>query len=163
MLSRIPLWVYYLAMIGALVAGAYFIPTSPTVPLDVVVKDSARATLDLLLETTKLVTALDTALVGAAAALAVKGTEWSSTWGRAECVLVLLCFLGASLSYFGVYLTQVAVLAMVYQGGLYLFEARLYFGFRLQFYGMLGGVVCLGIVFIRMLEGRIIGGARLKH
>jgi hypothetical protein len=152
--KRMPLWVLYIAVMLVFYLLSQLIPTSSDVPIYVTINDPGKATLDFLLETTKLITALNTALVGAAAAITVKGKDWSTNWSNLESTFVLLCFIGTSISYYGIYVSHIAILSMVYQGTINVYETQLAAGMKIQFYGMLAGVLCLGLVFTRMLQGR---------
>jgi len=93
-------------------------------------------------------------LVGGAATLAIKGKEWSSQWSPWEAFLVLVSFICAAVSYYGVYIAHIAILGMVNAGTIYVFEERLYTALHLQYNGTLLGLFSLGLAFTRMLEKR---------
>jgi len=114
--------------------------------------DPAKATVDMVLEMCKVAGTLNTALFAVAAALTIKGHDWSSRWGTFEATCVVLALICGAVSYLGVYHTYTALLGMLYVGSLNVFENRLRAGLAMQYYGILLGVFLLGWVFSRMLE-----------
>ncbi len=154
MLQRTPYWLIYMALVAILFGLSFFIPVDTAIPIKNQLADPAKASLDFLLEMTKLITTLNTALLGAAGAITVKGKEWSASWNRADGILVVVALICAAISYYGTYLGYIAVLEMVYNGTIYPFSVRLRWATALQYYGTLAGVFFLGLIFTRMLEGR---------
>jgi hypothetical protein len=132
-----------------------FITSDAALPAANKIQDSAKATLDVLTSASQLMVALNTALMGAAAAVTVKGHEWGARWQYVDGLLVMAAFAGGTASYYGVYLQHVATLSMVYKGTIYPFERSLQWGMSLQYYGLVFGVIALGLLFSRMLEGRV--------
>jgi hypothetical protein len=155
MLGRLPYWSIYVSAVILVYVASLFVPTDNVVPVSNKFVDPAKATMDVILAMVQLITALDTALLGAAGAMAVKGKEWSPRWNRLDGLLVLFVFICGAASYYGIYLGHVAVLSTVFQGTINPFEARFQWALGLQYYGLLLGVFLLGLVFARMLDGRI--------
>jgi hypothetical protein len=142
----------YIVLALALYAASLLLPDS-TVPTDAItVKDGGKATLDYLLEMTKLAVALNSAMFSAAGALAVKGREWSRRWGTWESACVVIALLCGAASYYGVYKAYVSTLSMVYAGAISPFEQNLQVALSLQYYGILLGVFLIGFIFTRLLE-----------
>lgn len=144
----------YVVVVLLFYACSQLIPTSDSIPLTVELEEPAKATLDFLLETMKLTTGLNTALLAGIAAVTVKGREWSERWGRWEGMLMVAALCGVAVSYYGIYVEHASVLSMVYNGTIYPFERRLDVALKLQYYGTLPAVFCLGLAFTRMLEAR---------
>jgi hypothetical protein len=153
MLQKVPYtWIYIIA-VALLFGASFFIPESNFVVPEVQISDRAKATIDYLFEMGKIVAALNTAVFSAAAALTVKGKDWSAKWGRLEGILVVVALVCGAWSYYGIYLGHIAALGMVYAGTINPFESRLSIAFSIQYYGTLIGIFLLGLVFARMLEG----------
>jgi|GEM_PF-5184577 len=146
--------VVYLACIAVLAVLPFLIPGSRVIPRSANVHDPGKAIVDSLYEMTKVVASLDSALFAGAAALAVKGREWSTRWGRVDAFLVMLSMVAGAASYYGIYLTHDSILSMVFEASIYPFERRLQAALSLQYYGLLTGVLLLGLVFTRLLEDR---------
>jgi hypothetical protein len=152
MLSRIPYWLMYLLGIGAFYIYSLFHGTGGPIGATLKVTDAAKATLDLVLELSKMATTLNTALYAGAASLAIKGKDWSTTWTRLDGTLIVLTLLAGAISYYGVYLGHVAVLDMLQASYVNPLAPRLQFAIELQYQGTLLGLFLLGVVFVRMLE-----------
>jgi len=144
----------YIVVVLLFYACSQFIPTSDSIPFTVELEEPAKATLDFLVETMKLTTGLNTALLAAIAAITVKGREWSERWGRWEGTLVVAALCGVAVSYYGIYVEHASVLSMIYNGTIYPFERRLDVALKLQYYGTLAAVFCIGLAFTRLLEAR---------
>jgi hypothetical protein len=153
-MRRIPFSLMYVLIVCILYALSYFIPQGDVIPLTAKLTDPAESTLKFLTEMIKLITALNTALLGAAAAITVKGKEWSAIWSRLDGILILAILVTTSVPYYGIYLSYVSILTMVNQGTIYPFEQRLQWAIGFQYYGTLAAVFLLGLVFTRLLEGR---------
>ena len=153
-MRTIPYWLIYAVVVVLLLIGSRFIPEDTAIPMANQLTDPAKATLDFLLEMVKLITALNTALLGTTAAIIVKGRDWSTRWNWVDGLLVLVIMICASISYYGIYLGHVTILGMVFKGTIYPLATRLQWAISLQYYGTLGGVALLGLVFTRLLEGR---------
>ena len=117
-------------------------------------KDSGGAAIVLIRDMMKIVSSLDLAVFGAGAALVVKGREWSDHWAPLDAGLVILVFVCAAASLYGVYLSHVALLSLVALGVLDPFETRLEWSLAISYYGLLIAVILLGAIFLRMLNVR---------
>jgi len=162
MLRRIPYWAIYLLGTGAFYAYSLLHGANTPVVATLKLSDPAKATMDLLLELSKMATTLDTALYAGAATLAIKGKDWSTTWTRFDGVLITLTLLAGAVSYYGVYLGHVASLDMLQASYINPIAPRLQFAIGLQYHGTLVGLFLLGLVFVRMLEYRV-DGAQTVH
>lgn len=151
----LPYWAIYCVLVMTVFIATYYIPSDSAIPITNEVKDSAAAILAILKDMTTLITTLNTAMLGAAAALAIKGNSWTDRWSRLDSKLIILAFISGAISYFGVYLSYIRILTMVMQSNIDPLEAGLLWAIRLQYYGTIFGVALLGLVFVRMLEGRI--------
>jgi len=160
MAERVPYWIIYSAVVALIYIASLFIPFGHAVPITQKLADPSKATLDVLVSITQLISALDAALLGAAATLTVKGRDWSTRWARVDGVLVLFVFICGATSYYGTYLGYVAILGMLAQGMVNPFEVRVQWSLMIQYDGLVLGVFLLGLVFARMLEGRIVRTAR---
>lgn len=152
---KIPFWPIYTAAVVTVMVASEFIQSDAALPATNKIQDSAKATLDVLMSASQLMVALNTALMSAAAAVTVKGHEWGARWRYVDGLLVMAAFAGGTASYYGVYVQHIATLSMVYQGTIYPFERSLQWGMSLQYYGLVFGVFVLGLLFSRMLEGRV--------
>jgi hypothetical protein len=151
----VPLWPVYLAIVGALMFASEFVQGDKTVPFASTIADPGKQTIDVLAASSQLIVALNTALLSAAAAMTIKGHEWGARWHYVDGVLVMGALASGTVSYYGVYLQHIATLGMVYKGTINPFERSLQWGMSLQYYGVVCEVVLLGLVFSRMLEGRV--------
>lgn len=154
MLNRVRYSGIYILVTAVLYIGSFYLPEGKSIVPEIEVLDRAKATIDALSEMNKIVVALNSAMFGAAAALAVKGATWSTKWGRLEGILVVIALICGAASYYGIYIGQVAELGMIYAGTINPFEARLSAGLTIEYYGTLLGLFLLGLVFARMLEER---------
>lgn len=146
-------WAFIVLALG-MIALSFLIPAENVFEPGAVLKDNGKAVLDEFDSVIKLVTGLDSLLLAAAAAITVKGRDWSPRWTSIDSVLILLTFMAAAVSYYGVYLCEIRLLSMAQAGGILATETLLLWAVRLQHWGIIVGVSLLGIVFCRMLEGR---------
>ena len=153
-LTRIPYWVFYLALAGVLFLLSRWLPNPDVMTAPADLKDSTAAMFDAVKSITTLVSALTTTLCAGAAAIAVKGREWSTGWNRIDGVLILGVLLCGAVSYYGLYLSSIAILEMVGAGVFGLDSPRLSSAITLQYYAVLIGYFILGLVFCRLMEGR---------
>ena len=152
---RPPFWPAYVAIAGALLYGAFHLPGDGLFSAGRRVADPAGSTISTLGDMIKLITSLNTAMLAGAATLTLKGKDWTSRWERLDSLLIMLVFAGGAVSYFGVYSAYVRLLSMVNGGSINPMETRMLWTIRLQFWGVIGGVAALGLVFARILEGRV--------
>lgn len=146
--------VAYLTCIAVLSVFPWLLPESKAIPRSTNIHDPGKAVVDSLYEMTKVVASLDSALFAGAAALAVKGREWSARWGTVDAFLVMLSMVSGAASYYGIFLTHDSILSMAFEASVYPFERRLQAALNLQYYGLLIGVFLVGLVFTRLLEDR---------
>ncbi|MBC5781528.1 hypothetical protein H8N03_01145 [Ramlibacter sp. USB13] len=144
---------YVILVVGASIASGFVADTSVFTP-DIKLADPGKSTLDYLGEMIKLATSLNTAMFGAAAALAIKGREWSARWGALESGLVVAAFVAGAIAYYGIYLSQVTILEMVQVGAISLERSRLKVALAIQYYAVLVGVFLLGFLFVLLLGER---------
>jgi hypothetical protein len=154
MFSTKQISVAYLLIIALLYAASFFLPEDTSMAAILKIADPAATTLDYFKEVVQLATALNTALLAAAASIAIKGQDWSTTWGKTDAVLLILVFIGVCVSYYGIYLGHIETLSMVLLGYFNPFAIRMQLSLKLEYYGLLFGVVILGLLFARMLAGR---------
>ncbi len=163
MLTHVKLWWLYLIIIFPLFALSLFVPVSEPFEVGPQVKDPAKATLDIIDGVIKLVMALNTVMVGSAAALTVKGSSWTSNWTKIDSLMIVLVFLCAGVAYFGVYFCYMRLLTMVNQvaiSSVNVLEGGMILALRLQYTGIIAGFAFLGFVFSRVVEGRIQAASR---
>ena len=153
--GRPPYWLVYclLIVVAAILMTALW-PHSETVPVSGSLEKPAETTIELVQSLIALATTLNTTMFAAAAALAIKGKDWTPTWSRFDGIVLLLAFVCGAVSYYGVYAAYAAMLEMVDQGVIGGMSPELQTALAAQYYGTLGGFVLLGLVFTRMLEGR---------
>lgn len=152
--ARSPYTTLYLGLATVLCFASMLLPTPDVAAGSAEFKDSAAAMLDVVKSLTTLISALTTALCAGAAAGAVKGKDWSATWSRIEGGLVIVVLLCGAVSYYGMYLSWIAVLEMVGAGAFGLDSPRLSTAIAVQYYAVLVGYLILGLVFCRLMEGR---------
>jgi uncharacterized membrane protein YozB (DUF420 family) len=155
MLANLRPWHGYLVVVVVLFVASLFIPVDDAFPPGHKVLDPAKATLDLIDGIIKLMVPLTTIMVTAAAALAVKGNTWTSRWATLDSLLIVCVFLCGAVAYFGVYLCYMRILTMVSLASIFVREGGLLWGLKLQYFGIIMGFACLGLVFTRIIEGRL--------
>lgn len=153
--GHFPYWLIYLACIGAFFLLSLTLRLDDVIPVSQEVKDPAQSSINFLLEMSKVISGLNTAATGAAAAICVKGKDWSTRWSSFDGVAAMLVFVAAAVSTYGIYLSHMAVFNMVKDGAFFALETGLQTALRLQYYGTLSAIFLLGLVFTRLLEGRI--------
>lgn len=154
-MARIPSYsVVYTTLALGLVAVSYWLPDSRDPGSVTLVTDRASSAISTINGVVALAVTLNTTMLAAAAAVAVKGREWSSVWTRLDGLIIVFVFLAGSVSYYGAYLANIALLEMIQGGGVSGLAPRLQRGFGLQYYGTFFGFLLLGLTFCRMLEGR---------
>lgn len=121
---------------------------------DLKIIDAGKVALDYAKEVSSMVQTLTLSLMGASAALAVKGKDWSNHWTFFDAALVVLSFFGGVLALYGIYSAHVATISMIVQGVFDPFQRRFAFALKIEYYGLLGGAYALGLVFTRMLAAR---------
>jgi hypothetical protein len=154
LLKRPPYWAVYLGLSALLFGLSCFLPVPEAMPAGSALKDPAAAMLDAVKSITTLVSALTTTLCAAAAAVSIKGKDWSTVWSRMDGLLVIGVLLSGAVSYYGLYLSGIAILEMVGAGMFGLESPRLSSAIAIQYYGLLTGYFLLGLVFARLMEGR---------
>ncbi len=153
------LWHLYLAAVILLVGVSLCLRAPDAFAPGPQVKDPGKSLLDVMDSAIKLLVALNTAMVTAAAALTVKGHTWSAGWGKADSLLILAVFLCGAVAYTGGYVCYMRILTMLSQAQLpsiNVLEGGVLLGLRLQYGGIIAGYMCLGLVFTRMIEGRMV-------
>ena len=153
-LARAPMWAIYLALVAAGIYLSFHVPRDDVFPPGLDVPDPGKAVVETLREISKLVMTLNSAMIAGAAALAIKGKDWTSQWGRAETFFVMAVFISGAVAYFGVYLCQVRLLTMLNMQTINPLERGLIWSVRLQYLGVIAGVTFLGLTFVLMLRGR---------
>lgn len=151
MIKPQPQWSY---LIGAAIIGGiawWLEPEGKVIPNAAPVTEELLGLVGANLEQ---VAAFTGGVFAGAAALAVGGAEWSRAWGRVESMLTIACLLCGALGYWGMLVAQAALQEMAAAGALSLDAPRLRYGLALQYYSTLVGVVCLGLLFVRMIDGR---------
>jgi hypothetical protein len=146
--------VVYLGAVGAVLVASLLLPDTGGATADVRFKDPAKATLDYLTEMGKLAGTLNAALFAACGALAIKSRDWSSHWRDSDGYMIVLALLAGATSYYGTYLSQIAIVEMAFQGVIDPFSRRLAIALNIQYYALLSGVFLVGLVFTRMLAAR---------
>jgi len=143
----------YLLLIAVLTIGSLLIPEGAISP-DLVFAPEGRAkiALDVLLDLQQFVGTLNTGLFAACGVLAFKNREMVASWGRIERLSMVGALIAGAVSYFGLYLSRIAVLEMVAVGVIDPISRRLQFALALQYYGFLVGVVLLGLIFVKGLD-----------
>lgn len=150
-----PYWSIYIVLVAVFYVLVLFIPKDNALPAVDMLKIPAKAILDLTVQTTNLVASLNTAMVTVAGLLAVKGREWSVTWGWIDGIGVMLAFVAAAVSYMGVFIGYMSLLSTVAKGSAYPLTMTLSWARGLEFYGSFIGIFLVGLIFSRMLEGRM--------
>jgi hypothetical protein len=153
-------WWLYVTLVAALFVASLFLPDGGAMP-GVTDADLRKEVIGYLTQMNQLVMALNTSLFAASGALAIKGRDWSDAWGTLETYLVMLALFGGACSYYGLFLTHTAVLERLVVGSVDLLDPRLQSALTIQYYGLLFGVVALGLTFVRLLEGRRPSGAAI--
>ena len=158
---RAPFWLLYVLLVAVLLGLTYLVPHDRSFPVINTVNDPAAAILSTLGDMIKLIVALNTAMMAAAATVTVKGREWTTKWDRLDSVLIMLSFASGAVSYFGIYLTYMRILTMTAAKASTInpLEGGIVWSLRLQYCGTVAGIIFLGLVFARMLEGRRSGPA----
>ena len=119
---------------------------------DLTLNNPAKEVLDLLRELQSYVGALNTALFGACSVLALKYRNGETSWGSVERYAIMLALVGGAVSYYGLYLSRIAILEMVSAGVIDPFTRRLQVALELQYYGFLAGILLIGFVFVRAMD-----------
>lgn len=145
--------VLYVAGVIILYVASLFIPDKGASG-ELTLADAAKVSLDYYLEISKLVGSLSIALVGGCGALVIKGRDWSTHWTRLDATAIVFALLAAAASLYGVYLGHIAVLQMTIERIFDPFQSRLSAALAIQYYGLVVGVLLLGLVFTRMLAVR---------
>jgi uncharacterized membrane protein YozB (DUF420 family) len=151
---RIPYWLVYVVLAAAFLVISSFVPDDDAVVPRITLSDPGKTSVDIVLATMQLVTGLNTAVLAAAGATAVKGKEWSLHWSRADGLLLVLVAFCVIVSYFGIYLTYMSLLGMSIKGKIDPLSWQMRLAFDMQYYGMILGAFILGLIFVRMLEVR---------
>jgi hypothetical protein len=157
-IAKAPLSTLYLALLIIIIPLTLYVPRDAVFIPGPSISDPAKVILDILDNTTKLVVALDTALMGAAATLVIKANEWSRRWTRLDSTVIVLVFACGAASYFGVYLLDVRLLSTVSVNpgsSVNPLESGMLWAIRIQYWGMIAGVALLGLTFTRLLDARI--------
>ena len=152
---KIRLWHVYIVLVLFLILASLFIPSDDAFFPKHKIQDPAKAILDIIDSIVKLVLTLTTTMLGAAAALTLKGNTWTASWKKADSALIVAVFLCGAISYFGVYLCYIRTLTMVNASYFNALEGGLVWSIRLQYLGIIFGVSCLGLVFARIIDGRL--------
>lgn len=153
-LGRMPYWAIYFALAAILFVLSLMLPDPDVMPATAELKDSATAMLDAVKSITTLISALTTTLCAGAATVAVKGKEWSVAWNRFDGALIICVLLCGAVSYYGLYLSSIAILEMVEAGVFGINSPRLSNAITIQYYAVIIGYLVLGFVFCRLMEGR---------
>jgi len=151
-IRSVPLWAAYVAIVLTLLALSFFLPRDDIFPPGSDLKDPAQATLTTLSEIMKLVLSLNAAMLAAAGALIVKGTDWFGGWRKFEGLMILCVFLSGVVVYFGVYTCNMAILTMVNAETINPLETSLLWSLKLQYFGLILGGFLLGLAFSLMMD-----------
>ena len=148
----------YVLSIVLIYCGSLFLP-DPEFGGDIIFNDKsggqAKAILDTLNVIATFFTTLNTALFTACGTLIVRGHEWTGReWGCIDKYAFVVILVAGSISYYGLYLSHVAILQMVAQGVIDPFGNQLQTGRQIQYYAFLTGAVLLGLVIVRLVDGR---------
>jgi len=148
----------YLLFIVLIYCGSLFLP-DPEFGGDITFKqengEQAKTILDTLKDISTFFTTLNTALFTACSALIVRGHEWAGReWGWIDKYAFVIILVAGATSYYGLYLSHVAILEMVAHGVIDPFSNQLQTGQQIQYYAFLIGSVLLGVVIVRLIDGR---------
>lgn len=150
-----PLSIAYVGLVAIGIVLSGFIPESGSVPTRQTIGDPGAATLEFVTQLVQLMTAINTAMLGAAGTLLMKSKEWRMELSLFDGILLLLIFSAGAASYYGVYLGHVAVLENLQSGVVSLIDRRLHWAMDIQYYGTLGGIFLLGLVVIQQVDRRV--------
>lgn len=142
---------FYLAAAVLLLAAALYIPYDDPLKGGREVTNPAATSLQLIGEIAKLVMTLNTAMLAGAGAVLTKRYSWI-TLRSADKIMIISVFLCGAISYFGVYFSQTRILTMVSAGILDPLELGLLWGIRMQYGGLILGVLLLGLTFARAVD-----------
>jgi hypothetical protein len=149
--NRIPLWVTYVVLVVGMLIGSLYVPQASIFLPGPSVSEPGNEIINLLGEMIQLVSGLNTAVLGAAAAMTVKGREWSSRWNRSDSLLTIAVFAFCSVSYFGGYLCYVRLLSMLAANGggaVNPIETEMLWPIRFQYWGVDSRCSCAGPGFL---------------
>lgn len=148
----------YLLLILLIYCGSLFLP-DPEFAGDIAFKaeDGGRAKviLDTLMNIATFFTTLNSTLFAACGALIVRGHEWvGREWGWIDKYAFVVILVAGATSYYGLYLSHVAILEMVAHGVIDPFSSQLQTGQQVQYYAFLIGSILLGLVIVRLVDGK---------
>jgi hypothetical protein len=152
---RIPGTWAYLVLVVALYFVSLLLPREKPIADPLMLTEPAEANLALIKDVFALVGTWAAGLFAAAAAVAVKGREWSHGWRPLDSVLVVAVLACGVLVYYGIYLGYTGLLGMTESGGISPFAPEIDIAISIQYYAALAGTLLLGLVFSRMLDKRI--------
>lgn len=113
----------------------------------------AKTILDTLNTISAFFTTLNTALFTACGALIVRGHEWTGReWGWIDNYAFVIILVAGATSYYGLYVSHVAILEMVAHGVIDPFSNQLQAGQQIQYYAFLTGSIVLGLVMVRLMD-----------
>lgn len=147
----------YLLLILLLYGGSLFLP-NPEFGGDIAFKKDggqAKAILETLNNIATFFTTLNSALFTACGALIIRGQEWAGReWRGIDKYAFVIILVAGATSYYGLYLSHVAILEMVAHGVIDPFSNQLQTGQQVQHYAFLLGAVLLGFVIVRLVDGK---------
>jgi hypothetical protein len=126
--------------------GAYRVRTEP--------KDEEKLVVDIVVELLKFTSTLNTAVFATAIALTIKGPQWTKAWGMFESYITVFAIALGAISYYGTYWAYGILLEMIDSKTIDLSSRYMEFPLEVQYYGLVGGALLLGFIFVRILEKR---------
>ena len=147
----------YVLLVVVLVILAFFIPAASQFEPALIVQNPADAALKFFDKLTTLAAGLSTAFVAATVGIAIRGNDFQADRSPLSGIAVILVFLSAAISYFGIYLGYVRLISMVAAAGASAIdpaETQILWAVRMQFWGVVVEAIALGFLLIRILEGR---------
>jgi hypothetical protein len=145
----------YLALTAIVCLLSQLLPHAKVLDGALPLKDPGESAIGLAKDISSLSGTWAAGLLAATAAVCVKGHEWSRSWSRLDSVMAVVALAGGVLTYFGMYLANIAALAMIAAGAFAPLSQDLMLAIAIQYYSALIGTLILGLVFARMLDHRI--------
>lgn len=148
----------YLLLIAALISLSFYLPVSAQYDPPIDIPNPADVVLKLIDKLTTLAAGLNTALVATTVAITFKGTETSIMGSRVSAIAVMVVFVSAAISYFGIYLGYVRLIEMVSTpkwSAIDPVETEMVWAVRMQFWGIVSEAIAIGFLLIRILEDKV--------
>lgn len=147
----------YLVLVAILLLLAFYIPREQQFKPVIMVQNPAEAALKVIDKLATLAAGLSTAFVAATVGIAIKGNDIINDKSPLSMIAVVLIFLSAAASYFGIYLGYVRLISMISTAGVSSIdpaETQMLWAVRLQFWGIVSEAIALGFLLVRILEGK---------